>query len=108
MCVFACLSVCISSTEKQCQPRIIGGQASGSNKLMTVRKFGYSTLHYIYNLRRKTPLDTHVRFYATSTFPAVLRRAFTICFNFHKMVFRNFIFVSSNNIYVLHTPRTKI
>jgi len=72
----------------------------GSSELMTIRKFGYSTAHYIYDLRRKTSLQTHVIYYATRTFPAVLRRAFTVCFIFQKMVFRNFIFFSSNNTHV--------
>jgi len=97
---------------------MIGGQTSldisptaaynpGSNKLMTIRQYGYSTAHYIYDLRRKTHLETHVIHYATSTFPALLRRPFTIRFIFQKMVFRNFIFFSSNSIHVLHTPSTK-
>jgi hypothetical protein len=27
---------------------------------MTIRKCGYSTAHYIYDVRRKTPLEAHV------------------------------------------------
>jgi hypothetical protein len=52
----------------------------GSNKWMTIKKYVYSTAHYIYDSRRKTALETHVIYYATRTFPAVLRRTFTICF----------------------------